>query len=294
MFTMGEDTRNIREAVIALRRAGKSRREIRAELGIGNSTLDRLVQGAPPAPWTARPRAKDALRVRARELRSEGRFYPEIAAELGVSKSSVSLWVRDLPRPKPDYASRPQCSADALARMNAARSQRAEAKRREQKLTARAQVSGVSERELLLLGTALYWAEGSKDKPWARSEQVRFINSDPDVVRVYLRWLDVLGVPEADRTYRLSIHESADVDRAVSFWANVVSADPKTFLKTTLKRANPNPRRRNLGEGYYGCLVIRVKRSSILYRKIDGWWQGVVLRTNRTFSDAPGGGFEPP
>ena len=165
MFTIVEDTRNLREAVIALRRAGKSRREIRAELGIGNSTLDRLVQGVPPAQWTVRPRAKDARRIRARTLRSEGRFYPEIAAELGVSKSSVSLWVRDLPSPNPNYAGRPQCSPEALARMNAARSQRAEARRREQKLMARAQVGEVSERELLLLGAVLYWAEGSKDKP---------------------------------------------------------------------------------------------------------------------------------
>lgn len=37
-------------------------------------------------------------RSRARELRAQGRTYLEIAGELGVSKSSVYLWVRDLPR----------------------------------------------------------------------------------------------------------------------------------------------------------------------------------------------------
>ena len=35
---------------------------------------------------------------RARELRGPGHTYSEIAAQLGVSKSSVSLWVRDMPR----------------------------------------------------------------------------------------------------------------------------------------------------------------------------------------------------
>jgi len=42
---------------------------------------------------------------------------------------------------------------------------------------------------VLLIGAALYWAEGSKDKPYARRERVQFINSDPDVIGFFLRWL---------------------------------------------------------------------------------------------------------
>src|SRR6266550_4878410 len=90
-----------REQAVALRLAGKSRREIKEILGIaGNSTLDDLLAGVPPPEWTRRPNAKDDLRVKARELREQGLAYNQIAAELGVSKSSVSLWVRDLPRPE--------------------------------------------------------------------------------------------------------------------------------------------------------------------------------------------------
>jgi Homeodomain-like domain len=69
-------------------------------LGIGsNETLGKALRGEPPPEWTRRPRAKDERHAKARELRAQGRTYKEIAAELGVSKSSVSLWVRDLPRP---------------------------------------------------------------------------------------------------------------------------------------------------------------------------------------------------
>ena len=87
----------VREQAIALRRAGKSRREIKEILGIGNSTLDPALRGEPPPLWTTRPRAKDEQRAKARALRASGCTYDEIAAELGVSKGSVSLWVRDLP-----------------------------------------------------------------------------------------------------------------------------------------------------------------------------------------------------
>ena len=88
----------LRERAIALRREGKSRREIKALLGLaGGSTLNELLQGVPPPDWTRRPNAKDGLRTKARELRAQELSYNEIATRLGVSKSSVSLWVRDLP-----------------------------------------------------------------------------------------------------------------------------------------------------------------------------------------------------
>ena len=90
----------LREQAIALRRAGKSRREIKELLAItSNWTLNEALRGEPPQPWTWRPNAKDDLRAKARDLREQGLDYKQIVAELGVSKSSVSLWVRDMPRP---------------------------------------------------------------------------------------------------------------------------------------------------------------------------------------------------
>lgn len=47
-------------------------------------------------------RRKERERKRARELRQQGWSLPRIADEVGVAKSSVSLWVRDLPRPRFD------------------------------------------------------------------------------------------------------------------------------------------------------------------------------------------------
>jgi hypothetical protein len=83
----------LREQAIALRRAGKSRREIREILGIGsNETLGKALRGEPPPEWTRRPRAKDERHARARELRAQGRTYNEIAAELGgVQGVSLTL-----------------------------------------------------------------------------------------------------------------------------------------------------------------------------------------------------------
>src|SRR5579859_3425725 len=90
----------LREQAVQLRRQGKSLRQIKSILGpIGNGTLNVALRGEPPPEWTRRPNAKDDLRAEARELRRQGLDYAEIVRRLGVSKSSVSLWVRDLPRP---------------------------------------------------------------------------------------------------------------------------------------------------------------------------------------------------
>ncbi|MGI8448804.1 MAG: hypothetical protein ACR2MP_16825 [Streptosporangiaceae bacterium] len=66
----------LREQAVALRRAGRSRREIKEFLGIGsNQTLNEALHGEPPPEWTRRPRAKDTLHARARELREQGLGY---------------------------------------------------------------------------------------------------------------------------------------------------------------------------------------------------------------------------
>jgi len=89
----------LREQAVTLRRQGKSRRQIMEILGpMSNTTLNDALKGEPPPGWTRRPNAKDDLRARARDLRGRGMDYDEIATALGVAKSSVSLWVRDLPR----------------------------------------------------------------------------------------------------------------------------------------------------------------------------------------------------
>jgi hypothetical protein len=94
------ESAQLRERAIALRRAGKSVRQIKQILGpVGNRALHDALRGEPPPEWTRRPNAKDDLRARARELRRQGLDYDEIVGQLGVAKSSVSLWVRDLPRP---------------------------------------------------------------------------------------------------------------------------------------------------------------------------------------------------
>ncbi|MFH8763035.1 helix-turn-helix domain-containing protein [Streptomyces althioticus] len=269
------DFEGLHEQAVALRREGYSLRQIREELKIyNNDILNQLVKGEPPPAWTRRPNAKDDLRSKARELRLQGWTYDQIQIELGCSRSSVSLWVRDLPKPEPRYTpeEQRQLMNEGLARRRAAD----EEGRRRTRRVAHRETRELTDRELFTAGVALYWAEGAKSKPYDRRERAVFVNSDPGVIQTYLAWLDLLGIDRERLGFRVLIHESADIDAAHAFWAEIVDIDPSAFAKPTLKKHNPKTVRKNTGENYRGCLTVTVARSADLYNRIEGWWSGIV------------------
>jgi transcriptional regulator with XRE-family HTH domain len=115
----------LRKEAVTLRLAGKSLREIKDAVGpVGNRTLSVALHGTPPAGWTLRPNAKDDLREKARQLRRQGLSYNQIVVELGVSKSSVSLWVRDIPCPERFKYVHNERRYEGLRKFNEARSAR--------------------------------------------------------------------------------------------------------------------------------------------------------------------------
>jgi hypothetical protein len=163
------DRRRVGKARL-LRRQGKTYDEIRGVVGsVSDDALQIWLRGIPRPPGTYRARAKDELRLQARRLRGDGLTYDEIAEITGASQGSLSLWLRDMPREFQHSEER------RLARFRATYAQiRAEkdAVREAEREEIAATVGDISNRELFLVGLALYWAEGAKSKPWRRSERV--------------------------------------------------------------------------------------------------------------------------
>jgi hypothetical protein len=101
--------------------------------------------------------------------------------------------------------------------------------------SAQAQIGSVGERDLLVLGVALYWAEGAKRKPWAARE----------------------GHVRQQRPV-----DCADLGAMARSGRRLAGAMPVTP-------------RRNTRPGYRGCLAIDVLQSAELYRRVEGWWTGL-------------------
>ena len=284
---MNERERRIARARL-LRREGKTYDEIRERLGVepSDDLLQHWLRGIPRPANTLRGRARDDLHRECRRLRAMGLTYNEIADKTGASKGSISQWVRDVQMHGASRVRHLELNATARVRAGDTNSRRATARRDELRKTAALSLGEASDRDLFIAGIVLYWAEGSKDKPWRRSGRVALINSDPSVLSIFLAWLDLLGVPEEDRRYRLNIHESADVGSQERWWSDALQVPLASFGRATLKKHNPKTVRRNTGDGYHGCLVISVAKSGRLYYAIEGWWQGLSDAVQRAVHGA--------
>jgi hypothetical protein len=274
-----EEKRELGEKARAMRADGRSQREIIAALHIGEDLLRELLAGTEVPSSLRRPRAKDGLRARAVEMRLAGHTYDEISAALSVSKSSCSAWLRDLPRPEDDPERRVLAQERRAAAVRA-RAQRDCAERDASgdvvAAVAASALGDVSARDLLIAFAVSYWCEGAKRKPWSRQERIQWMNSDPTLVKLFLEGLALFGVDEERIVCQLEIHETADEPAARAWWVEQTGLPDGCFRPTVLKRHNPVPGRRNVAEGYRGCLGIRVRRSRELYLIVRGLVSGLA------------------
>lgn len=209
------------------------------------------------------------------KLRKKGFSYSEILEEIPVAKSTLSLWLRDVGLAKKQKQRLTEKRIAAALRGAKAKKDQRLAITKEIKDKARNEVGKLSYRELWLIGVALYWAEGTKEKEYRRGEKVTFFNSDPEMVLLFSKWLKVIClVKPQDLTYDLYIHETANWKKAQLFWSRILSISSQK-IKIYFKKHKINTKRRNTGSDYHGLLRIKVKRSINLNRKIAGWIEGI-------------------
>jgi transposase len=287
-----------RAAAIALREAGRTYDEIADELGVSKGSLSLWLRNLPHPSEVQRQAVHDAEQspagatqlslldptlpgdrvALARQMRLDGFLLKEIADEFSVSVKTACLWCTGLPVPP---RARHGGDQEHVRRMSRKRWDAFLAEREKErsaiKAAAAERVGIVNDRELEIAAVTAYWCEGSKDKPYERRESVILINSDPTVISLWIEWLRRRGYGKERLRLNLSIHESADLDRATRYWADVIGVEPSAFSKPSLKRHNPKTVRKNTGDSYVGCCVVRVLQGRKLYQEIEGIWRGIVL-----------------
>jgi hypothetical protein len=220
--------------------------------------------------------AKPDERTKARIMRGGGWSIKQIAHEVNVSTSTASLWCKDI-----------QLSSDQIKELerrandphygkrlvNSLR-QRKDKEVRVEKIRYDAKwlVGQLSDRERLLVGVGLYWAEGFK-----KDKMVGFSNSDPLMVKLFIKWLvEDMRVSSENIRLRVGINEVAmdRTDEIEQYWSHVTTVPRERFYKAyyqkvTWKKKYDHP------ELYYGTLRVRVLKSTDLLRKILGMIEGL-------------------
>ena len=212
---------------------------------------------------------KVADRARARELRARSWTLDEIARELGVSKSSVSVWVRDVeftPKPRNRGHRTQKPHPLHLAKL-------AEIERLDE--AGRTAVGELDDRELLLVGTALYWGEGFKG-----DGAVGMANTDPACLHFFVDWLRrCFDIDESRLRVRVYLHSGLDLDSAERYWSELLRIPRAQFGKAYRAAADPSRRR---SKHAHGCPAV-VYSDSSLHRRVMG-----LVRALSSSFDLPG------
>lgn len=226
---------------------------------------------------------KSKLKVRAIKLRKRGLSYSEILQEVPVAKSTLSLWLRSvgLSKKQKQRITEKKLAA-ALRGSQARRIQRlVETEKIKKKAIREAQKIGIDSKKLWLLGIMLYWAEGDKEKSHMPSVGVGFINSDPNMIKIFLKWIEeCLGIAKDQISFRIYLHENNihRLNQIKKYWAENTGFPLGRFDKITLKRHKISSSRKNKGNSYYGLLKIQVLKSTKLNRRIAGWIEGICIQ----------------
>ena len=219
--------------------------------------------------------AKTEEKLRAESLRRLGWSMKEIAKELDVSKSSISNWCRDieLSAKQKRLLLRRMIEGGHRGRLlgSATNHNRKLERINNHIKDGKVNVGSLSNRELLLVGAAIYWGEGSK------KSQLAFINSDKDMILFMYRWFrSIFGINKESFILRIYINELHRGRRNIieKYWSDLLKIPVSQFRKTIfIKRVNT--KRYSNHDTYFGLLSIRTRNSTDLKYRILGLIEGL-------------------
>lgn len=115
--------------------------------------------------------------------------------------------------------------------------------------------------DIATIGAVLYWCEGSKREIDCR---VEFVNSDPTMISVFMRFLRTKDVDEKRIRARMTIHIQDDETECKEYWKKVTSLSDANFITTVVK--SPSFTRKPLP---HGTIAIRYNSLKLLREILD-------------------------
>jgi transcriptional regulator with XRE-family HTH domain len=200
-------------------------------------------------------------REMARQIRrEEGASINEIARRTGAAKSSISRWVRDI------ELSEEQRETLRIAAYNGqvkGRTMHAGLRREARRLAQEdGRMRAQQDDALFAAGCMLYWAEGSKDR-----NRVEFTNSDPDMVRLFVRFLKTYWNVR-DEEIRITCNLFADhVERQREIeqvWLDVADLSRRSLRKSTVNVYSKYSKKKRRNRLPYGTCRVSVTRTRIV------------------------------
>lgn len=219
-------------------------------------------------------------KIKARMLRESGHSYNHISQAVNVSKSTLTLWLADIP-----YTP----NSETIARIGSARAAAGKVKSKIKfesialaKKEAERSLQSMTQRDLFMLGLGLYIGEGSKS-----GLMTRFANSDPAAINLMIHWFTkALGVPKKNLRLRIHLYPDCNEKLSLQYWSRMTGVPRTQFYRTSIdRRTNKRvDRAGKLPHGTAHLIVVSLgdKRWGVfLARKITAWSAKVLGVSNQ-------------
>lgn len=129
-------------------------------------------------------------------------------------------------------------------------------------------INKISDRDLLIAGACLYWAEGAKTRG-----RFIFVNSDPIMIKiVYIFLIKIIKInTELIRlTVQINLIHKKRIKKVMRFWSEYLNIPLKNFSKPYYVNVAPKKKYENY-DNYYGILRFQVLKGSSLQYKMLGF-----------------------
>jgi hypothetical protein len=209
----------------------------------------------------------------------QGLTLREIKEILQAPLTTINYWVSDIELTKKQRRMLEERVQNSLqsGRIRSQKQKKEQRAEREKMLfmQGQADTNALTSRELFIAGVALYWAEGFKSK---HERRLGFCNSDPYMVKFYIRWLEnFLKVNRQDIVPRLILNISYQerTEELKKYWSKITNIPLNQFTKTFYQQTKW--KKKHNADTYKGVLRLHVKGSFEQFWKMKGWIEGLKL-----------------
>ncbi len=190
-------------------------------------------------------------KLKAIAMRRKGLSYSAIRAKLVVSKSTLSYWLRDIPLSREQINELRAFSPKRIEKYRATMMKKRTERLRLAYKNVSDDVQKLSKREMFIAGLFLYWGEGGKTMPYT----ISLTNTDPRMIRFYMKWLQQLEVPRIKIKIRLHLYTDMNILEKKQFWSKVTGL-PFTQFNVPYVKKSDSKRINYRGHRHGTCTIV--------------------------------------
>lgn len=220
----------------------------------------------------------NTLREKTILLRQEGKSYNEINNLLNVPKSTLSDWLGNIVLSKEAQERIKervhQGSINGLIKRNKNQTMLAQKRSKDIQENAISEIKSLSNNDLLIIGVALYWAEGYKrlkikNGKEITSHPISLTNSDPEILTAFISFLvKSLGINKEKITVGLRIFPHMNAEHEIKYWSNTLDINKNQFYKPSTVISKSSQGKRPFNRLPHGTVQLRVADTNEFHRLI--------------------------